>query len=180
MQLKNTSERYGDIAKTLHWLMAIAIITMLAVGLIMTDMQMGPDKFELYGLHKSTGVVILLFVCMRLLWRVINPTPALPEHMKRIERFMAHSSHAVLYTIMIAMPLSGWLMSSAAGFPVSVYGWFVLPDLIEASNERRIVFSDIHEYVGYFMILMIVLHTFAALLHHFYHKDNVLKRMLPW
>ena len=171
---------YGRIAKGLHWLMALMIIGLLAVGLYMTGMENSSDKFRLYGLHKATGIMVLVLVCFRLFWRFVHTPPPLPPHMKWVERMAAHSSHAVLYIIMFVLPLSGWAMSSAAGFPVSVYGFFTLPNLIAPNKELVDLLKEVHELIAYGLIGLIGLHMSAALFHHFYHKDDVLTRMVPF
>ena len=117
---------------------------------------------------------------LRLLWRIENTHPDLPYTMRAIEMRFAYFGHVLLYALMFAMPLSGWLMSSAAGFPVSVFGWFMLPDKVSPDKELRHTFTIIHEYLAWCLMGMITLHTLAALLHHFYYKDNVLRRMIGW
>jgi cytochrome b561 len=177
--IKNTQQNYGSVAKTLHWLMFVLIAGLLIVGLIMTDMENSPDKFRIYGLHKSIGIVVLMLAAVRLMWKFINPAPILPTSMRAIEKLAAHAGHWILYGLMFAMPLSGWMMSSAAGFSVSVFGLFTLPDLVSADKELAHDLKELHELLGNGIMVMVVLHAAAALLHHFYHKDNVLIRMLP-
>lgn len=172
--------KYGIIAKTFHWLMAIMVIAMLALGLYMEDLKLGPDKLQLYGWHKSTGITILVLVSLRLWWRLLNPPPQLPDDMVFFQKLAAHLSHVLLYSLMIFMPLVGWLMSSAADFPVSVFGWFTLPALIDADPEYVRLFKAMHYYGGRTLIILICAHVFAALYHHFIRKDDILKRMLPW
>ena len=179
MHWRNAAGRYGGVAKTLHWGMALLILGMLAVGIYMVDLPGTPDKFTLYGWHKSFGATILVLAFLRFCWRLTNPQPALPEHMKPLERLLAHLSHYALYGFMFLLPMSGWLMSSAAGFPVSVFGWFTLPDLIAPEKATRELFGLVHQYAAYLLIGLLVLHVAASLLHHFYHKDDVLRRMLP-
>ena len=180
MGYRNTKNLYGSVAKTFHWLTFILIVGMLSVGYYMAGMDNSPDKFALYGTHKSIGVVVLLVVVLRLLWRSKNSPPELPLTLARLQRLAAQVTHLMLYLLMIAMPLSGWLMSSAAGFPVSVFGWFTLPDLVSSDRELFATFSNAHETIALLMIAFVLLHVAAALLHHFYYGDNVLKRMLPY
>jgi len=160
--------------------MALAIIGMLALGIYMSDLKLDPWKLKVYGWHKATGALILIFVILRLLWRFANKTPELPLNMKAFEKLGAHASHAFLYIMMLYMPMVGWLMSSAAGFPVSVFGWFTLPNLMDANKEYVKLFKEMHEIGGFLLIGLICLHVSAALFHHFYKKDSVLRRMLPW
>ncbi len=178
--LRNTLYSYGSVAKFLHWLIALLVIGMLAVGLFMTGMENGPDKFRVYGLHKSTGIMVLLLVAVRLMWKCVNPRPLLPATLHRLEKFLAHAGHVALYALMVAMPLTGWAMSSAAGFPVSVFGLGTLPDFVPPDREMHEFWEETHELLAWVLIVMIALHVLAALLHHFYYKNNILRRMLPF
>lgn len=178
IQLKNSPNAYGIVAKTFHWLMALAILGLLIVGFIMADMETSPDKFKLYGIHKAVGALFLMAVFLRLFWRFINIIPLSPE-IPRWQKLAAHAAHYGLYALMVAMPLSGWLMSSAAGFPVSVFGWFTLPDLIAPDKAMRELMGEVHETLAIAIIALVSLHALAALKHHFIDKDNTLRRMLP-
>ena len=180
MCFKNTKNSYGVVAKTFHWLMFLLIAGLIAVGFIMESMVMGPDKFKLIGLHKSTGIVVLLLALLRLMWKAANVTPLLPAKLHKLEKFMANSGHALLYVLMILTPLSGWAMSSAAGFPVSVFGWFTLPDFVAPDPVLKHILVERHELLAWSIIVVVSLHVVAALLHHFYYKNNVLVRMLPF
>ena len=178
IKLKNSADAYGIIAKCFHWLIAIAIVCLLILGFVMTDLESSPDKFRLYGIHKSIGALLLCAVFLRIFWRLINITPAMAD-LPEWQKIAAHGAHYMLYVLMIAMPLSGWLMSSAAGFPVSVFGWFVLPDLVAPNNGLRLLLAQVHELLAYAIIALVSLHALAALKHHFIDKDNTLRRMLP-
>jgi len=180
MRLRNTKYSYGSVAKTFHWLIFLLIAGMLAAGFIMTGMAMSPDKFKIYGLHKSFGITVLSLAALRLLWKAMNAAPELPLSLPAWEKFAAHAGHAALYALMFAMPLSGWAMSSASGLPVSVFGWFTLPDLVAPDNQLKHIFREVHGWLAWALIGMVSLHVFAALLHHFYYKNNVLRRMLPF
>lgn len=179
-QWRNTSLAYGIIARGFHWLMALMVIGMLCVGFYMDSLSMSPEKLRFYGLHKATGITILSLVALRLLWRVANPTPALPSDIPAWQRWGAHCSHYGLYALMFAMPLIGWLMSSAAGIPVSVFGWFTLPHLVGVDKELVNLTKTLHYYGAVVLIALIAAHFCAALYHHFIRKDTILRRMLPW
>src|SRR4051812_37121726 len=112
MALRNTTQSYGSIAKSLHWLIALLIIGMLIVGLWMIGLPLSPAKFKIYGLHKSFGITILSLAALRLLWKWINESPLLPDAMNKLEKFLAKAGHAGLYVLIFAMPLTGWCMSS--------------------------------------------------------------------
>jgi cytochrome b561 len=176
---KNTRARFGWVAKILHWLIAVIIIGLLTVGIIMTDMP-APQKFELYGLHKATGIVVLALVILRILWRAINVQPRLPADLPRWQKMASFTSHLLLYLLMLLMPLSGWLMSSAGGYPVTLYGLYTMPNLVGKDADLGKLGHELHEIGMIMLIVLIVVHVAAALQHHFIRKDNVLKRMLPF
>lgn len=175
--LKNTLDSFGLIAILFHWIMAIAVIIILCIGLRMGDMENGPQKLQIYGFHKSLGVLILMLVALRFSWRMVNVVPNMPNSMKNWEKLAAHLGHLALYFFMFAIPVSGWAMSSAAGFPVSFFGLFTLPNIVEPSIEARKFFAETHEFLAFSLIAVITIHLLAALYHQFVKKDNILKRM---
>lgn len=177
--LKNNLETYGSGAKFFHWITVLLLVIMFPLGFIMAEMPLSMQKISAIGWHKSIGATILFLVLLRLTWRFTNPVPLLPEHMKFIERLLAHLSHVALYLFLLAMPISGWMMSSASGLPVSVFGWFTLPVIIAPDKELGKLLREAHELIAFAMLGMIGLHAGAALLHHFYYKDTILVRMLP-
>lgn len=183
MSLKNTATAYGSVTKTLHWLMGTLMILMLIMGLTMGDIPNGPStvqlKITVYGLHKSIGILILGLVFVRIGWHLYSRRPAPVESLRPIDRVGAAVMHYFLYFLMIIMPLTGWLMSSAKGRPVSFFGLFTLPDLVPADKEAGHTYAERHELIGYIIIGAATLHILAALKHHFVNKDAVLRRMLP-
>ena len=176
MRIKNTYSRYGFVTIGFHWMMAVLIIGMLSLGLYMISLPKGPYKFFLYGWHKQIGAVILILSLVRLFWRVINITPTLA--LPLWEKFTALAVHWGFYGLMIAMPLSGWLMTNASGRSVSFFKLFDLPILMSKNDFLNDLFGNIHEYLAYLFIAAIILHTIAALKHHYVDKDDILKRML--
>lgn len=178
--IRNSSDRYGVITRGFHWVMALGIIGMLIAGFYMEGLPLSPAKFDWYNWHKSVGSILIVLVVLRYGWRLNNPVPKLPDDMKWHEKLAAHGGHMGLYGLMLAMPLSGWLMSSAAGFPVSVFGWFTLPNLIAADKELTETFKEAHELLAFAIIGLASIHALAALYHHFIRKDYILRRMLPW
>jgi cytochrome b561 len=180
MQLRNTTLIYGSIAKMFHWLMFVLIAGLIAVGLIMADMETSPDKLKLIGMHKAIGIIVLFLAALRLGWKMCNTSPLMPSSLKAWQLKAAKAAHLLLYFFMIAMPLSGWAMSSAAGYPVSVFGLFIMPNLVDPSQELREVFGETHEIMAWGLMATIALHVGAALQHHFIYKDNILRRMLPF
>jgi len=177
MQLKNSTNHYGLIAITFHWLMAALIIFMLCLGLYMTNLNISMEKLKLFGWHKQTGILILMLVIARLTWRLINVLPSFPP-MPLWQVFAARAVHLAFYGFMIVMPVTGWLISSAAGLPVSFFGFFVLPTLIPADQNLQLFFTEIHNWLAYALIAAISVHVLAALQHHFIHKDDTLRKML--
>lgn len=177
MRLQNTEESYGPIAIFQHWVMALLIIAMLALGLYMTGLPIGLSKLKYYGWHKALGVLILGLVALRLLWRAINITPSLAS-LPPWEKVAARGTHAAFYVLMVLLPLTGWMMSSAAGLPVSFFGWFVLPDLVSPNDDLFKLLRESHGWLAYAMIALICLHVAASLKHHFIDKDDILRRML--
>lgn len=182
------SQRYNSVAKTLHWLIAIAIIGLLVMGKVMVDLPRDdPGKFELYQLHKSAGLTVLFLSVLRLLWRFQYRAPALPATMKTWERFAAQATHVAFYVLMFAIPLSGWAMTStsSSGVPTLWFGVFEVPSLpgLDGSHEMHDVHEsaeEAHELLGNLTILLLILHVGAALKHHFWDRDDVLRRMLPF
>lgn len=177
MQIKNTSLRFGMVAISLHWLMALLIVMMIVIGLTMVRLPVGLSKLKLFGWHKEWGMVILMLATVRLSWRIININPTL-NPFPRWERITATCVHRLFYFFMFALPITGWLITSAADLRISFFGWFLLPNLIAPSETFRLLFSDVHEWLAYSLIAMFCLHVMAAFKHHFIDKDDVLRRML--
>lgn len=179
MQFRNTLENYGAVAKFLHWLIAFIVIGLLILGLYMVPLPINAQKLKLYGWHKEWGILVLMLVIVRLSWRLININPALPAHMPRWQQLAAKSVHFAFYIFLFLMPLTGWMMSSSAGLPVSFFGLFTLPDLVSPNENNMKILEEVHEWLGYGLIAALLAHVGAALQHHFIYKDNILRRMLP-
>ena len=181
-RLRNTSERFGAPAIALHWAMALLLVGLLASGLIMARMpDVGFDtrKIVLILYHKEFGMLALALALLRLAWRVGNVLPSLVEAMPRWQQVSARLVHLCFYALMFALPVSGWLMSSAGGFPVSFLGLFELPDLIAPSDYRFRALIAIHQWLGYALLALTLVHAAAALGHHFLFRDETLQKMLP-
>lgn len=179
MNLKNTGEHYGNVTKTLHWTISILVIVMLILGALLDDIPK-PLKFQMYTLHKSIGISILGLMAFRLVWRLINPRPVLPNNTPNWEKWFANGSHAMFYILLIAMPLTGWIMSTASGH-IPDFFWLVkfpLP-FIAKNKPLAKTFETIHTYIAWSIVALLCLHVMGALKHHFIDKDNVLTRMLP-
>jgi cytochrome b561 len=170
---------YTKTAKALHWLMAILLFGLLALGFYMHDLPLSPEKLKLYSWHKWAGVTAFLLVWLRLFWRVTHRPPALPASMPKIMQLAAHAGHLLLYVLMIAIPLSGWLMSSAKGFQTVWFGVLPIPDLLDKNKETSDLLQTLHMGLNLLFVAVIAGHIGAALKHHFIDKDDILKRMLP-
>jgi cytochrome b561 len=186
MALTSSERRYGVVAMTLHWLIAVAIVGNFSLGLYMHELPLSRFTIELFQVHKSIGLTILALSVLRLLWRLVNPVPPLPEGLPGWERVAARASHVLLYVFMIAIPLSGWAMVSVSPPPLDVptywFKMFEVPHLpitgfrSEASKDALLV---VHAYLAFSMAGLFILHVMAALRHHLILKNDVLKRMIP-
>lgn len=190
METVNTRSRYGTVAMTLHWLIAALILVNLYLGLIAFDQypKGDPTLFKLVQIHKSIGLTVLTLSVLRVIWRLVNPVPPLPEGMNPLLRFIARATHFLLYVLIIAIPLSGWAMVSASrlGLPTSYFGLFNWPNIgfianlpLDQKNPLRHTFGSTHEILAWSAIVLIVLHVVGALWHQFFRRDEVLKRMVP-
>ena len=180
MLIRNTRERWGSLAQLLHWLIVALIALQAALGLTGLMLPLGVQKLTVLARHKSIGITILGLAVLRLLWRWFNPTPPLPSNLKPHERFLAQFTHAALYVLLFAMPLTGWIMSSARGFPVSWFHVLQLPDLVRKSERLYDAMVTTHATLAIALGLTVLLHIAGALKHHFVLKDDTLRRMLPF
>lgn len=170
--------QYTRTAKALHWLLALLIVGMLGMGLYMESLPFSPQKFQLIQLHKSIGITILMLAAARLLWRFTNPAPMFPEHMPLWQKAAAHLTHTALYALMFAMPLSGFLMSDAAGYHPNWFGINV-PILMAPNPDLAKTLNWAHGMGANLFWALLAAHVGAALFHHVIVKDNTLRRMLP-
>ena len=168
---------YTPVAKSLHWLMAVLILGLLALGIYMHELPLSPQKLTLYSWHKWAGVTVFLLVWLRLAWRVSHRPPALPAAMSPPMRLAAHAGHAALYGLMVVIPLSGWLMSSAKGFQTVWFGVLPIPDLVGRDKALGDFLQEAHEALNLLLMLILGGHLAAALWHHFVLKDDTLRRM---
>ena len=180
MSLKNTADRWGGVSKTLHWLIALLILALGIVGLIMGELPKTPKYFWVYTAHKSIGISVLALVALRLLWRLHagapKPVPGTPSWQER----MASATHWLLYVLMFAIPLAGWLYDSASGLrPFKLFGLFEMPKLVAPSEQAAQLSHALHEWGFWALILLVLAHAGAALYHHVHQRDATLARMLP-
>ncbi|MDI3259738.1 MAG: cytochrome b [Sinobacteraceae bacterium] len=177
MPLRTDAERWGAIARALHWLMAIGLLGEGLFGLWMTTLPPSMDKIRLYALHKSIGLTLLALALLRVLWRLVDGRPReLPA--PAWQRHAAHAVHLVLYALMLALPLSGWWFNALRGYPLQWFKLFNLPALAAKDEARARLAHAVHEYAYWLLLAVLVFHVGAALKHHFIDRDDVLVRML--
>lgn len=174
------TDHYTPIAIQLHWLVAAALAGTFAVGVYMHELPLSPTKLQIYSWHKWAGVTIFLLVLARLTWRLTHRPPAPPATMPVWQRTMAEQVHRLLYVLMIAIPLSGWLMSSAKGYQTVYFGVLPLPDVLQKDAELGEALRWTHQALNFSLAGLVLAHAGAALKHHFIDRDAVLARMLPF
>jgi len=175
------ARRYGATAIALHWIVAVLILCNLALGLYTVEvLPLSPQKLRFFSWHKWIGVTVLILAALRLSWRLGHPAPALPAAMKPWEKAAAHLSHALLYALFFATPLSGWLFSSASGFQTVYLGVLPIPELLEKNKDLAETLKIAHHWIAFLLASVVAVHVAAALKHHFIDRDDVLARMLPF
>jgi cytochrome b561 len=157
----------------------LLLLGSFGLGWFMTGLDVSPLRLKLYAWHKWIGVSIFVLVLLRLCWRLYSPPPALPAAMPGWEKRAAEISHHLLYLLLLAVPLSGWLMSSAKGFQTVLFGLWPIPDLLAKNPALGAALEAVHETLTWLFAGVIGLHAAAALKHHFIDRDAVLTRMLP-
>ena len=176
---QTTFNTYTSTAITFHWLMALIIIANFALGVTMSDLALSPQKLQFYSWHKWTGITLLGLVTLRFLWRAFaNRPPLLPSPVW--QRRVAKLTHFLLYLLMFAIPISGWLMSSAGGFTVKYLGMFPLPDLVPKDKQLFEQLKQLHQILNFTLLGLVILHVLAVLKHQFIDRDATLARMVPW
>jgi len=179
MQLRNTSRRYGIISISLHWIFAIAVYAMFGLGLWMVTLSYYDGWYhQAPELHKSIGVRLMMGLVIRVIWRHIAPPPAAPKTHSKFTRISAVAAHITLYALLFALLISGYLISTAEGKPISVFGIFDVPATLADAGSQADIAGVIHLWLAWSVVILSVLHGLAALKHHFIDKDDTLKRML--
>jgi len=179
MPARNTPVRYGLVAQGLHWIVAGLLIVQLTLARIADGLPLGLEKLAVLARHKSFGITILALAALRLAWRLFDRPPP-PPTMPRWQFIASRATHAAFYVLLFAMPLTGWLMSSASNYPVSWFGLAQLPDLVAPDPDLKHLLEEIHETLARLLIGLALLHIAAALKHQFIDRDGLLTRMLPW
>jgi cytochrome b561 len=172
--------RYTHTAIALHWISALLIVAVFPLGVYMADLALSPLKLKLISYHKWLGVTVFLLLLLRLAWRLGHVPPPLPDSMPLWQRQAANGLHFLLYLLLFAIPLSGWLMSSAKGFQTVYLGVLPLPDLIGKDKALGDLLRAVHETLNMTLLALLLAHAGAALKHHFIERDGILARMLPF
>jgi cytochrome b561 len=176
--LRNTDQSWGTPAKLLHWVVAVLVLAQICLGWAAVSWRLSPTKLDLFVWHKSIGMLILLLMLMRLVWRSVNVAPLLPAGMAPVERLAAHLSHLLLYMLLFLMPLTGWIISSAANISFRIFWLVPLPAIVQPDKVLADEVGRVHLALFIVLSLLLVVHIGAALRHHFVKRNDVLTRML--
>lgn len=176
MTIRNTENHWGWLSKLLHWLTAALILIQVPLGYYAEELKLSPLKLDLFVWHKSIGMLVLLLASVRLLWRITGTIPISPDS-SRVQRRLAQLFHALLYGLMIALPVSGWIITSAANIPSKLFWLIELPAITGPDEALKSLAAEVHEICVTMLIIILVVHIGAALRHHFILRDSILKRM---
>ncbi|MGS0673543.1 cytochrome b [Shewanella sp. 0m-4] len=176
---RNTDNSYGLVAILIHWLSAIAVIGLFAVGFWMVDLTYYSSWYQTAPhLHKSIGLLLLLLTLIRLVWRYFSVKPAELTTHKPWEKRAAHLAHNALYLLMLLIMLSGYLISTADGRGIWIFDWLEVPSFGELISKQADIAGAIHQYLAYGLIALVVIHAIGAFKHHYIDKDKTLSRMI--
>jgi len=177
--LRNTDQSWGAPAKLLHWTVAVLVLAQIGLGWAAKSWHLSPTKLDLFVWHKSTGLLILLLMAVRVAWRSSNVSPSMPAGMATLERLAAHASHALLYVLLLVMPVTGWIINSAANIPFRIFWTIPLPAIVQPDKPFADAMARVHFALFIVLAVLLIVHIGAALRHHFVKRNNVLARMLP-
>ena len=179
MQLRNSSQRYGIISMCLHWIVALTVYAMFGLGLWMVTLSYYDGWYhQAPELHKSIGILLMMTLVIRVIWRHISPPPAAPKTHNKLTRVSAVAARVTLYILLFAILISGYLISTADGKPINVFGLFEVPATLSDAGVQADTAGVVHLWLAWSVVILSVLHGLAALKHHFIDKDDTLKRML--
>lgn len=178
MRWGNSATHWGRVSRLLHWLMAIAIFFMFAIGITMINVRLSPMKLELFIVHKSVGITLLLLIGLRITWRLLNPAPRPSKHISNFQQKLVFLGQLTMYALLIAIPISGWVINSAANFPLKWFGLFEIPAITEPNIMLEDFAKTTHLVLICILAAILLMHISAALHHHFIKRNDVLKRML--
>ena len=171
---------YTAVAKVLHWLTALLVLGMIGLGLWMVGLPISLAKLYAYAWHKWIGLTVLALSVLRLAWRVYRPPPVLPDTITRWERAVAPWSHGLLLVLLLALPVSGWLMSSAGGVSVVWFGILPLPDLVPRDLALFERLRTLHHWLAWILMALLTLHLLAVVRHDVLRRDGIFRRMSPF
>lgn len=171
--------KHNRTAIGLHWITALAVLGLLSVGLWMVGLPLGLLKLKVYAWHKWIGMAVLALTTARLLWRWRHPPPALPGSLRDWERRLAPIAHWTLFALLLAMPLSGWMMNSAAGVGLYWFGYVPIPDLVPRDPDLFAALKTVHKVLSRLLIAVVALHVGAVIYHDVLRRDGVFRRMWP-
>ncbi|HNT39867.1 MAG TPA: cytochrome b/b6 domain-containing protein [Rubrivivax sp.] len=177
--MSSAPPRYTTTAIALHWLLAPALLALLALGIYMTELPLSPARLRLYNWHKWAGMTVALLSLLRLAWRLTHRPPP-HEDLPRWQAGVAHAAHLLLYVLFFAVPLAGWVYSSAAGVPIVWFGVLPLPDLVAPDRGLAEAIRPLHGALAYALAALVAVHVAAALKHHWFDGLDTLRRMWPW
>ncbi len=180
MSVFNTPQQFGTPARALHWLTFLLLLGSFTLGWTMVELPVSPQKLKLYSWHKWIGLTIWWLLLLRVGWRLLNVSPSYPEAMPPWQQRVARLTHWLIYLLLLAVPVSGWVMSSALGLPTVYLGLWQLPDLVAKNKELGETLKVVHWILNKTLLAAVCLHAAAALKHHFVDRDDVLRRMLPF
>lgn len=179
MPIKNTRSRYGWLSVSIHWLMALTVIGMFALGIWMRQLSYyDPWYKDGPTIHKSIGILLFILLLARIVWRNINIRPSDDPALKAWERITAHLTHFALYGLMLALMIAGYLISTADGRPIDVFNLFSVPATLHGLADQEDIAGEIHEILAWALVLLAGVHALAALKHHFINRDSTLLKML--
>lgn len=170
--------RYGLTARIIHWLTAILVLAMVPAGLTMIRIDSGPLQNQLFDFHRSVGVVLMVLTVIRLGYRLTHKPAPLPDEMPLWQQYAAKTTHAFLYAFLLVNPFIGWVATSAFGAPISVFGLFTMPAIVEKNRELSEQLFTVHETLGLLFTAAVLMHIAAALYHGIIRRDGVLSRMI--
>jgi cytochrome b561 len=184
VSLRNSAHAWGSVSKALHWAMAAIILFASIYVLIINDSMPGFKSTPILfitgmHLHKTLGLLALVLIVLRAVWVFTQKRPELPATMSRQERIASKLAHYALYALMVAVPIFGWLSSSAFGSPTNVFGWFTVGGIWPRDRDMLPFFYYSHKYLAWTLLALVAVHVLAALWHHIIRKDGVLRAMLP-
>lgn len=178
---RNSAQHYGLFSIFLHWGMALVIYGMFALGLWMVGLGYYDGWYHSAPeIHKGIGILLFAALLLRLCWRIISPPPAPLQHYSPMTRRSATLAHGLLYGLLLVLLLSGYLISTADGKPISVFGWFHVPALFNGAGIQADIAGDVHLWLAWALVMLSALHALAAVKHHFIDRDVTLKRMLGY